>query len=273
MNDKNDKPIVAVAALVFNESNQILFLKSPKWNSKWALPAGKVEAGETLENAIHREVLEETGLNITPPSMLCVQEIIKPIDFHSPAHFVSHAYLAYCRNEPIRLNHESVDFVWATYEQALELDLNSPTADLLARPAVIQSLKEAKTAPVLQKNLGWVIVDQLEFDCIIGILPRERTDPQPLRLSISLQTSFWNARNSEDVADTIDYFQLSHQAREFIVDRKFKLLETLVEELATLIFEDHRISSIKIRAEKPNAIPGARCSAVEIERDNDKPQG
>lgn len=53
------KIIEAAGGIVTNSSNEILFIKRL---GKWDLPKGKVEIGETLENASVREVEEETGL-------------------------------------------------------------------------------------------------------------------------------------------------------------------------------------------------------------------
>jgi len=53
---------VFVRAIIQNEEGQILLVKDKKWG--WTLPGGKLERNETLEEAIKREVLEETGLTI-----------------------------------------------------------------------------------------------------------------------------------------------------------------------------------------------------------------
>ena len=258
MSNENSRPLVTVAALIQNRDQKLLFLKSPKWQGKWALPAGKVEYGESLSEALHREVMEETGLNLNRISEILVQEISNPSDFHEPAHFISHGYLAITDSTEVTRNHESVDHCWVTLDEALKIDLNSPTRDLLDHPNTSNLLNGNGL------NMGKVIVDRLEFDCIIGILPEERVTPQPLRLTIELETCFKQARATEDVKHTVDYFQLAQTAKALITEKRYQLLETLVEEVAELCFEDARVSSARIRAEKPKAIPGAQCSAVEI---------
>lgn len=258
MSNEKTRPLVTVAALVQNRDQQLLFLKSPKWQEKWALPAGKVESGESLVEALHREVMEETGLELKHASEILVQEIIHPADFHEPAHFISHGYLAVTDSTQVTRNYESVDHCWLSMAEALNIDLNSPTRDLLEHPETTRTLNR------VEQTLGKVIVDRLEFDCIIGILPEERVTPQPLRLTIELKTCFKQARATEDVKHTVDYFQLAQTAQALITERKYQLLETLVEEVAELCFEDARVSGARIRAEKPKAIPGAQCSAVEI---------
>jgi len=53
---------VSVAALVLNEAGKVLLIKSP--NRGWEYPGGMVEPGESLETALHREIKEETGVDI-----------------------------------------------------------------------------------------------------------------------------------------------------------------------------------------------------------------
>ena len=53
---------VSVAALVTNEEGKILLVNSP-WRG-WEYPGGLIEPGETFEDALHREVREEAGVEI-----------------------------------------------------------------------------------------------------------------------------------------------------------------------------------------------------------------
>ena len=53
---------IAVSALIFEEGNVLLALRRDiNW---WNLPGGGMEVGETVEEAVCREVLEETGLHV-----------------------------------------------------------------------------------------------------------------------------------------------------------------------------------------------------------------
>ena len=58
----NNNHKVSVAALVTNEEGKILLVNSP-WRG-WEYPGGLIEPGETFEQALHREVREEAGVEI-----------------------------------------------------------------------------------------------------------------------------------------------------------------------------------------------------------------
>ena len=58
----NSNHKVSVAALVTNEESKILLVNSP-WRG-WEYPGGLIEPGETFEQALHREVREEAGVEI-----------------------------------------------------------------------------------------------------------------------------------------------------------------------------------------------------------------
>lgn len=62
-----------VSAVILHEG-RVLMMKEAKKSCRgtWYLPAGRVEKNESLEEAVIREVLEETGLSFQPISIICV---------------------------------------------------------------------------------------------------------------------------------------------------------------------------------------------------------
>ena len=60
-----DAPRVAVGAIVVKEGRVLLVRRGqPPSEGLWAIPGGRVELGETMQEAAEREILEETGLTI-----------------------------------------------------------------------------------------------------------------------------------------------------------------------------------------------------------------
>ena len=64
--DTIPKHIIAVSANVTNEDGETLLVKTHWRSDTWEAPGGQVEEGEPLDKAVCREILEETGIVISP---------------------------------------------------------------------------------------------------------------------------------------------------------------------------------------------------------------
>ncbi|XP_015793335.1 8-oxo-dGDP phosphatase NUDT18 [Tetranychus urticae] len=64
-----------VTAVIFNEKDELLMMQEAKSEcaGTWYLPAGRVEPGENLVDAVRREVNEETGLKFEPSTLILVE--------------------------------------------------------------------------------------------------------------------------------------------------------------------------------------------------------
>ena len=81
-------PEPIVGALVFDSQGSLLLVKSHKWRDLYGLPGGHVELGETMKDAVRREVEEETGLYVDQVRFLCFQEMVFDDTFWTKSHFV-----------------------------------------------------------------------------------------------------------------------------------------------------------------------------------------
>lgn len=127
----SSRPIATVGALIHRDDGRVLMIRTHKWSNKWGIPGGKIERGEPALNAVHREILEETSLLIDPPRFIMVQDCIDSPEFMRPAHFLLLNYLARAHTHNVVLNDEAEEFAWLTPSEALQIDLNQPTAALL----------------------------------------------------------------------------------------------------------------------------------------------
>lgn len=71
------QPVVGVGAVIINEGKILLVRRgSPPAKGLWSLPGGSQETGETLQQAVEREVLEECGIHITAGPPIAVLDSI-----------------------------------------------------------------------------------------------------------------------------------------------------------------------------------------------------
>lgn len=103
---------VSVAALVTNDEGKILLVNSP-WRG-WEYPGGLIEPGETFQQALHREIREEAGVEVEITGFIgiCknVGKDIVNIDF--TCRYVS---------GELTTSEESTEVIWATAEEAMRL--------------------------------------------------------------------------------------------------------------------------------------------------------
>ena len=71
------RPILGVGAIIIDDGRVLLAERGREpLKGYWSLPGGAVEVGETLEQAVRRETLEETGLEIDPVAVVEIFERI-----------------------------------------------------------------------------------------------------------------------------------------------------------------------------------------------------
>ena len=72
-------PIIGVGGVIWHEGKVLLIRRGkPPKAGEWSLPGGAQELGETVQQALEREVFEETGIRITNIEFLEIVDLITP---------------------------------------------------------------------------------------------------------------------------------------------------------------------------------------------------
>lgn len=124
-------PELTVGATILNSEGKVLLCKSHKWDNAYVIPGGHVELGETMEEALKREVMEETGLTVYDVKIVGMNESIFHPSFHEKRHFVFVNFLCRTNEADVKLDDESENFIWADLNEIEQYDLQEFTGALL----------------------------------------------------------------------------------------------------------------------------------------------
>src|SRR6202158_5587985 len=123
-------PQLAVSAAIFRD-DKILLVRRARSPAKgfYSLPGGRVEFGETLHAALHREVDEETALKIEIIGLAGWREVVPGTS--GGGHYLIMSFAArWTSGEPV-LNHELDDFMWLAPDGLSDLKVTSGLQEVI----------------------------------------------------------------------------------------------------------------------------------------------
>jgi 8-oxo-dGTP diphosphatase len=138
-----NRPFLAASAAIIRDGRVLVVRRArAPANGVFSLPGGVVETGETLHEAVAREVLEETGLTIEPVALAGFREtIVRDKDDRVERHFVILPFTArWIAGEPV-LNEELSEWRWVDQDELATLPTTPGLAAIVA--AAFEQLKTA----------------------------------------------------------------------------------------------------------------------------------
>ena len=135
--------IEVVAAVIRDDEGRIFATQRGygEWKDWWEFPGGKIEAGESREQALQREIREELAAEIE------VGKLLRTIDYDYPQfHLTMHCFLCRLKEQSLMTNEQS-SFTLLEHEAAKWLAPNElPSVRWLpADEDIVNELKQHKT--------------------------------------------------------------------------------------------------------------------------------
>jgi dihydroneopterin aldolase len=102
-----------------------------------------------------------------------------------------------------------------------------------------------------------VFINGLAIDTTIGVYDWERTIKQRLVLDLDMCFDIKSAASSDDLKYTLDYSAVSQRIISFVEASSYQLLEALAEQVASIVMEEFAVSGLRLKINKPGAVPEA----------------
>ncbi|UCG95740.1 MAG: NUDIX domain-containing protein [archaeon] len=134
---KYPEPIAGT--LVFNPGGKVFLLKSHKWKGQYMMPGGHIELGEKIEDALKREIKEETNMDIHDIEFICFQEFIFGDEFWKKKHFIFLDFACKTNSTDVELNDEAQEYVWVSLDEVFKLPIEPYT-----KKAIEKYIEKAK---------------------------------------------------------------------------------------------------------------------------------
>lgn len=101
------KPDIRVAIVILKEDKILLVQHKKKGRKYWLLPGGRVEFGETLFEAIQREIWEEANIKIKVGNLLFISDAISP-ELETKRHIINIFFEGRIISGELKIGHEKI---------------------------------------------------------------------------------------------------------------------------------------------------------------------
>ncbi len=127
-----DRPTVGVGGVLIRGGKVLLIRRGKEpLRGRWVVPGGTVELGETLEEALVREMREETSLEVAPAGVLTVFDRIQRESGRVAYHYVIVDYLCRYVAGEARAGSDAEAVAWATPEELAGYDMPSKALEVV----------------------------------------------------------------------------------------------------------------------------------------------
>lgn len=121
-----DRPLVGVGGVVIHQNKVLLVRRKEKpLKGQWSIPGGLVEIGERLEQAVRRELKEETGLDITPLRAIAVVDRVVRRGKRVQYHYVIVDYACRMRRGRLAAASDVLEARWVRRQELPRYRLNA----------------------------------------------------------------------------------------------------------------------------------------------------
>jgi ADP-ribose pyrophosphatase YjhB (NUDIX family) len=140
-----DAPRVGVGAVVLDGPRVLLARRGrPPSQGKWSIPGGLVHLGERIEDALVREIEEESGLHIRVLGLCGVIDRVVREGDAVRYHYVIIDYVAEAVGGRLQAGSDAAEVRWVTVDDLGQYDTTDGLADMVYRA---RAIKEAASSP------------------------------------------------------------------------------------------------------------------------------
>lgn len=126
--------VTSVVAVIIDDDERVLLTRRsvPPFQGQWVMPGGKIDLGEPILKALHREVLEEVGLEVE------VQGLVDVFEHLTPGVSENHFVILYYRCRPLScaINHnpgEVAEALWVPWDELSDYPMPDGTRFILGK--------------------------------------------------------------------------------------------------------------------------------------------
>jgi dihydroneopterin aldolase len=111
-----------------------------------------------------------------------------------------------------------------------------------------------------------VFIENLRFKTIIGCWDWERQMLQTISIDLEMGWNNKRAALSDDLADALNYKEVSKRVEALVQERQFRLVEAAAEGVAGMVMQDFGVPWIRVVIRKPYAVTNSSSVGVIVER-------